>query len=296
MRVPGLRQLRAYRAVMSLGSITAAAKVLNLSQPALSKQIAILENNLNLTLFDRHRGGPMIPTKEGLAFYQSIEGTLFGLDAIPQIAQEIHSRVRIRMSVAATPPIINSRPFMEALSKFRADHSDVQLALQSRPRVGLEDWVASRQADIALGLLPAMHPELTGHCFADTAVVAVVPTPHPLARLPTLTIDDLEGEDLILPGRQPLRDRIDAQLPNLDCAIESSSALTACNLAAARLGIAVSDPFSPTQLGPDVIKVIPLVPRINIRYGAMTAKGVPSSQQMATLVNHLHICCNSLTY
>ena len=78
----GLRQLRAFHAVMTGGSITAAAEKLHLSQPTISKQLTALEGALNLKLFERGSGSAATPTRQGVAFFKAIEATIAGLDSI----------------------------------------------------------------------------------------------------------------------------------------------------------------------------------------------------------------------
>ncbi len=268
-RTPSLRQLRAFRKIMSTGGMTAAAEALNLTQPALSKQIASLEDTLKLRLFNRRKGGPMMPTQEGLAFFKSIEGTLYGLDAIPGIAEDLARAVRSELKVVATPPLINSRVFLATLADFRAQVPEAKVSLAARPRIDLEDWVISRQADISLGLLPSRHPDVTDVALLSTYAVAVLPNDHPLADRSSITQDDLTDIHLILPDRQPLREQIDAALPGLRCDIETSSSIASVGLAVSQRALAICDPLSPTMFPPDYARVLPFEPRIPLIYGAI---------------------------
>ncbi|MGQ7843815.1 LysR family transcriptional regulator [Granulosicoccus sp. 3-233] len=268
-----LRQLIAYRAIMTAGSVSVAANDLNLSQPALSKQIAALEDALGIRLFSRRRGGPMIPTRAGVELFKSIEGTISGIDLIPQIAREIAEHSRVRLRVAATPPLLNSAPFMRALIHFREKNPSVRLALEARRRIDIEEWVYSRQVDVALALLPLKNPLLFSKPLLKSRAVVVVSADHPLARRTRVNLSDLASSTVILPSRQPLRDQIDACIRGLPEAfsvdIESSSSLTCCKLAAAGLGVAICDPFSPTAFSSSEVRVLKLEPAIKLAYGAI---------------------------
>lgn len=284
---PSLRQLRAFRVIMTAGGMTAAARILNLTQPALSKQIALLEDTLGLQLFVRRRGGPMVPTKEGIAFYKSVEGTLFGLDAIPDIARDILRTGRTQLRIAGTAPLMNSKPFLTGLATFRAKKPDVQISLAARPRIDLEEWLRSRQADISLGLLPSRHTDLTSIELAKRSAVAVLSPGHALAQRPYLEESDLDGTTLILPSRQPLRDRIDQACPGLNCDIETSSSLACVGLALTQNGVAICDPFSPTMHPEDMLRVLPFKPDIPVSYGAILPRGAQSDPAIATLLSAL---------
>jgi len=272
---------------MSLGGVSAAAEALNLTQPALSKQIAVLEETLGIRLFARRRGGPFVPTKEGIAFFKSIEGTLYGLDAIPDIAQGIAQQVRTQLRIAATPPIINSNAFMRALAGFRARSPGVQVSIVARQRVDLEDWVRNRQADLGLGLLPSRYPDLASITLADRHCVAVMSPNHHLAARTTIVTGDLKASALILPSRQPLRDRIDAALPGLTCDIETSSSISCVGLALSQTAMALCDPFSPSMYPDTMVRVLPFEPAIPLSYGALLSRETEAEPLIAAFLEEL---------
>ncbi|GES41739.1 LysR family transcriptional regulator [Rhizobium dioscoreae] len=73
--LPPLKALRVFEACIRLGTFTAAARELNVGQPAISHQIQALENDLGLTLFERN-GGVTNPTAEALAYHARIASAL----------------------------------------------------------------------------------------------------------------------------------------------------------------------------------------------------------------------------
>nr|WP_306266175.1 LysR family transcriptional regulator [Pararhizobium sp. IMCC3301] len=272
----GLRQLRAFHAVMVTGSVTVAATRLNLTQPAISKQISALEHAVGLRLFNRRSGRATTPTQQGIEFFRTIEPTIAGLDEIETIARDIGNQARRRLRIAATPPLINSAPLMAAIARFMEREPDARLALEPRHRLDIEDWVAARHIDLALALLPTKHPALKTIPLVETQVVAVMTKGHRLARERVITPELIDGEVLILPSRQPLRTRIDAELKRIgrevSVSIESSSAITCCRMAAAGLGIAVCDPFSATAFPSDDVVTREWTPQVSLTYGALVNK------------------------
>jgi hypothetical protein len=99
-----LRQLDAFAAVMSAGSITGAARLLGRSQPAVTRLIQDLEANLGFELL--HRNGPRItPTDQGLLFHDEVERLLVGLKHIADRAQAI-AKLRVpTIEIAAIPAL-----------------------------------------------------------------------------------------------------------------------------------------------------------------------------------------------
>lgn len=99
-----LRQLEAFSAVISAGSVTAAAKALNRSQPAVSRLIQELEQSLGYPLFIRN--GPRIhPSEEALQLHQYVQKALLSLQQIRLRAQEIAHQQHRPLSIAATPAL-----------------------------------------------------------------------------------------------------------------------------------------------------------------------------------------------
>ncbi len=274
----GLRQLRAFHAVMIGGSVTAASERLNLTQPAISKQLAALEHALGIKLFHRKSGTTINPTREGIEFFKAVEATISGLDDLQTLARDIAAKGQHRIRVAATPPLLNSLQFMNAMKAFLEDHSDVHVALEARSRIDIEDWVARRQIDIALALLPVANPALETIPLVDTHAVVALSAAHELAEYEVLTPDLVSTYRLILPSRQPLRTRIDTAVERagekLTVGLESSSAITCCRMAASNAGIAICDPFSPTAFPDTSLVVRRWEPVVNLTYGALKLKNI----------------------
>ena len=74
-RLFDLRQLEAFAAVISTGSVTGAAKVIGKSQPVVSRLIQELESDLGFDLFTRY-GRRITPTENGVSFYREVERLL----------------------------------------------------------------------------------------------------------------------------------------------------------------------------------------------------------------------------
>src|SRR5687768_17131900 len=85
-----IRHLRAVAAVVRSGSVTAAARLINLTQPAVSQGIAKLEAQLGLPLFERVTGG-MVPTEAGRTLSERAEAAL-RLIASPRVTStQVHA-------------------------------------------------------------------------------------------------------------------------------------------------------------------------------------------------------------
>jgi DNA-binding transcriptional LysR family regulator len=83
-----MRQVEAFRAVMMSRGITAAAQMLNVSQPSVSRLIADLERAVGFRLFDR-RGARVHPTEQAQMLFEAVRRSYTGLDLLDQAARRI---------------------------------------------------------------------------------------------------------------------------------------------------------------------------------------------------------------
>jgi DNA-binding transcriptional LysR family regulator len=98
--LPSLKALTAFETTLRLGSLTAAAKALGASQPAISQRIRGLESQVGLVLFDRSAGG-LAPTQEALRFYDDIAPALNRLDSAIHTLRTRARSTRPRVVIAA---------------------------------------------------------------------------------------------------------------------------------------------------------------------------------------------------
>src|ERR1700761_5120414 len=88
-RLAELGQLRAALAVLHTGSVTSAAERMGLTQPAVSRLVAALEQDLGFTLFDRERRR-LIPSDKGRIYLREAEMALGALRRLGDLGRELH--------------------------------------------------------------------------------------------------------------------------------------------------------------------------------------------------------------
>ena len=276
--------LRAFEAVVELGSLGAAARALHLSEPALSRKIANLEAELALALFDRSRR-QLRPTEIGRAFLLEVQPILSGLRRIGDFADEVRAgggrRLRLvsmpRLCTAITGPVI---------AAFKRDHPEVRLSADIQPRRLLETWITGQRFDIGLSTLPAHHRDIeTRHLF-DLPAVAVVPAGHRLAGAREATVADLAGDPFVAPTvgtalRAQTEAIFDAANVVLSPSVEVSQTHLACQLVALGAGVMICDPMVPTGFRGQ-LATVPIAPRHTMAFGMHFLRGqTPSPEARA---------------
>ena len=96
------RQVDAFRTVVSTGSVTEAASVLGISQPAVSRLLTDMEKEVGFKLFSRV-GRNLVPTAESRLLGEEVKRALSGLERIKDAARSIRSFKNAQLRVVTTP-------------------------------------------------------------------------------------------------------------------------------------------------------------------------------------------------
>ncbi|MDX8352452.1 LysR family transcriptional regulator [Cognatiyoonia sp. IB215182] len=277
--------LRAFETVVELGSLNAAARVLNLSEPALSRKIAALEAELDLVLFDRSRR-QLRPTETGRAFLQEVQPILSGLRRITDFADEIRAGARRRLRLISMPRL-STAITGPVIAAFKKAHPDVALSVDIQPRRLLETWITGQRFDLGLSTLPAQHPDIDTRLLFELPAVAVLPVGHRLAGATALTVEDLADDPFIaLTVGTALRRQVEAIFGHANAvlkpAVEVSQTHLACQLVSLGAGVTICDPMVPTGF-PGRLAVVPITPWYPMAFGMHFLRGRPSSPEAKAL-------------
>jgi DNA-binding transcriptional LysR family regulator len=260
-----LRQIEAFRSVMRLGSMTAAAEVLYTSQPNVSRLISQLELSTGLTLFKR-AGVRLIPTQEGQAFFQEVERAYVGLDSLKLSAKNIRNLGTGRLRVAAVPSTGLSL-IPRALKTFTESRPELTVSLHVNSSQTVEQWVKSQFCDIGIVVHPGDAGARQAELLAEIPAVCVLPAGHPLASRPHITFSDLEGEAFVSlchgDGTRSLVDGLFEQAGvERVMAVEAQYSAINCEMVALGMGITLAHPLVANDYLHRELVVLPFRPDI----------------------------------
>ncbi|KAF0805196.1 hypothetical protein A167_03528 [Alcanivorax sp. S71-1-4] len=265
-----IKKLRCFRAVVIHGSLVSAASVMNLSQPATSRLISTLEDELKLKLFKREKRR-LVLTQEGKQFYQEAEKILANLDDLPRIVQEIKAGGQRTLRIVALARLAGSL-VSPALARFARAHLDQPFSVDVRGHRDIEQWVAGRHYDIAVALTrPCNHPSVIQRPFFDTDAMVMVPKGHPLEALRSVTPAQMIRHDIIAlaSGRRPrfqMEDIFQRAGVPLRCKIETTSTALACQMVGDGLGITIIDRLAALAVDPKRFSLRPLRPAYRLEF------------------------------
>ncbi|ANL29131.1 LysR family transcriptional regulator protein [Rhizobium phaseoli] len=283
-----IRQLEAFAAVMSAGSVTGAARLLGRSQPAVTRQIQDLEADLGYPLL--HRSGPRIqPTSRGLRFHAEVERHLASLTHIRERAEAIGLDEPATLTVAATPSLA-AGILPQALAAVSSDLIPRHLHVQALAAENVVQAVLARSADLGISSLPLEHPGLEIHWIAEAPCVVAVGIDDPLAANEVVRLADLADRPIItLANPYRLRHRIDEALGRVGIAperiIDVNASLTALSLVRAGLGVAIVEPATVCGVPLDGIVMRVVDQTIPFLFGAISAAALPLTPTVSAVID-----------
>lgn len=285
-----LRHLEVFHAIMRTGSVTGAARMLNVSQPAVSAVLRHAEARLKIRLFVRS-GGRLTPTPEAVALLPEVEAIFGRLDAMNRQIQDLAGGRLGALSLAGAFPIANGY-LAKAVASFVVDRPQLRVTLQSLTSPQVIDRVAIREAELGVAYETFVPPELSSETLVQSAIACVMPESHPLARRREIALSDLRDTPIITYLPQTIfRTTIDRALGGAGVIsgvnVQVGLSLTGMVLAYHGAGIALVEPFLLASMPFPGLVVRPLRPRIEMNTMLVWPRGTPRSAAAEAFVAQL---------
>lgn len=282
------RQLETFYAVMQTGSITAGARTLNLTQPAVTKILRHTEDQLGFLLFNRVKGR-LIPTDDALALFPDVERVFDEMRTVRQTIDDIRSDRTGTLSIVAIPTL-GEVLLPLAISEFLRERPDVSISFEVRPRRTVVQSVATQRADLGFAFLAREHANVVSSEMCRGQIVCIMREDHPLAHQPVVTPAILAGHSLVYFSKeQGLRTILDAIFADarieIRPSLEVSWVSTAWSMVNQGIGVALVDDFS--QLGALYANIVsrPFLPRVEIVAETLRPRTRPLSRLAAAFIN-----------
>ena len=237
-----LRQLRAFEAAATTLSHSRAAEQLHLTQPAVSMQIRLLEDELGLPLF-RKQGRGLQLTDAGDELLRHARGILGAIrqaeDALTSMSSGAGS-TRGQLHLGVVPTANYFAPLL--MMAFRERFPEVKLKLSVDRRDTILALLNEHQIDVAIAGYPPSEADVEAEAFARHPHCIVAAPGHPLAGKRRIAWSELKGEPFIFrePGsatRQFLEHLLQSQALQVNVTMELSGNETIKQAVMAGMGI-----------------------------------------------------------
>jgi DNA-binding transcriptional LysR family regulator len=193
--------LQTFVAIAELGGFTRAGARLHRSQPAISRRLGLLEQELGAPLFDRLRGRARL-TEAGHAFRPHAEAALAALKDGQEAVRDLQSGLRGSLSLARVGTLADTR-IVDTLRRFAKRARDIRLELRTASSAEVTDLVRRGEVTLGLRYFSPDSPDLVVHPAGAEAVLVVAAKGHRLAGRRLRDVKALKGERWI--GFPPTR-------------------------------------------------------------------------------------------
>lgn len=287
-----LRHIEVFHAVYTTGSVTSAARLLNVSQPSISKVLAHAESQLGFPLFERVKG-KLVATPEAVRLYDPVATLYEGLSAVRRISSNLRTAAEGRIRIAATPAI-GLELIPDAITQFRALEPDATFEIETLHMAELTAALEESRIDLALGFDVPQQPGLSRESLLIGRLVLIAPPEHALSKASAgpVGLDVLTGQPFIrLNQRGPLGQLLGTHLDDSGVLLEevavSETYQVARRLVAQGLGIAVVDEFTARGLAGGNVSVIEFEPRMTFSVDLLTLESRPLNQLCRRFADYL---------
>lgn len=192
------RQLRLFLALAETGSVSAAAKVMHVTQPTASMQLKDISESVGLPLYELV-GKKLYLTEVGQELAQTARAVAQTWDAFEQNVDAAKglSRGKLRVAVVST-----AKYFMPRLiGGFCKKHPAIDVALEILNRDGVVRRLRENLDDLYIMSMPPADMDLHDEVLMPNPIVVIAPVSDPLTKSPQISLNDLAGHRFIL--REP---------------------------------------------------------------------------------------------
>lgn len=286
-----LRQMEVFRAVMLTGSMSGAARLLNITQPAISRIVAYTEQSLGLTLFER-AGGKLAPTAEAQLLIAEVDKLYDGARHVDELARELAKRPGGTLTIAASPSL--ALGFIPpVIAQFLAAHPQVHIRYHTTLLADMARELMGRQANLAISVLPLEDPAIICEPLTEGEMVCVAPATHALARSERVSLAEIGVYPLIMydrgiPFGRLIGRAFEGASVTPRVAMEIPRAELAIAMVRAGIGLAIVDEFAVTGGLPAGLVGVPITEPIRITLSLLQSRyGPPQGQNARAFVRIL---------
>jgi len=225
-KLPDMNGWAALKAVVEQGGVLAAAKALNVGQPAVTKRIRALEQHYGVSLVERNGRRLALTTSGELVYRLAVEvlDRQMALEESLELLSRGHHQLRLEMSLSIGEYFLSNW-----LIEFARIHPEYKV----RSRLGYGRDIEARLirgvVDVAMLEAPTGHADILMQPWMEDELWLVCGPSHPLARHSMISVDRLRsGRFVLRETRSSLRDHLDEALrrigiEQIDCALEAGS-------------------------------------------------------------------------
>ncbi|MEF7614673.1 LysR substrate-binding domain-containing protein [Aquincola sp. MAHUQ-54] len=283
-----LKHIEVFNAIMLTGSASAAARLLHVTQPAVTQALQHAELQLGYALFTRQRNR-LVPTREAQALYPEVQRLMSQLESVRRIAAALGGGENSELRILIVPSLaVHVLP--AALKRFRRRHPNRPVSIQTQHTREIARSIALQEGDVGIVYGSLSHPALHEERVAVGRLVCVTPQGERGAdRRSTVALEDVVRTPIIrIDERDPVGAMLADQWTRLGHTpppgITVQTHHIAMLLAEQGFGPAIIDSFTAHDSRSRTLHVRTLLPEVPVEVKALLPQGLRSPQPVADFI------------
>ena len=283
-----LKHIEVFNAVMLTGTVSAAARLLHVTQPAVTQTLQHAELQLGYALFTRQRNR-LVPTREAQALYPEVQRLMSQLESVRRIAAALGSGEGSELRVLIVPSLA-MRALPDALQHFRKRYPEMPVTIRTLHSHEIARAIALQEGDVGIVYGSQSHPALHEEPVATGRLVCVSRVGSAGAdRRTTVALEDvLRAPFIRIDERDPLGAMLADQWSRLGLAPSAGITVqthhVAMVLAEQGFGPAIIDSFTAQAGRSDTLHVRAVLPEVPVEVRALLPQGLRSPQPVADFI------------
>ncbi|NNJ72839.1 MAG: LysR family transcriptional regulator [Enterobacterales bacterium] len=284
-----LRHIEIFHAIYTTGSITSAARLLNVSQPSVSKVLAHAELQLGFKLFERVKGR-LIATPEADMLITEADRIFNQMATISDLADNILHHRTGKIGIGTTMAL-GFVEIPQLIKQFHTQHPDVKIELQTLHNQNIANHLLRQQSDLTIMFAPRDIPDTRRYDFGKGKLVVVVPNHDDYPVDDTININALRQKPYISIRKSgPLGDlaseHIDSQLTDTKAVIQVDTYYVAIQIVKQGIGWCVIDEFTASANANDDVRILSLEEPIEYPIVGLCSDLQPVSTLISDFISH----------
>ncbi|NNC76345.1 MAG: LysR family transcriptional regulator [Woeseiaceae bacterium] len=285
-----LRQIEVFYAVYSSGSMTGAAKMLNVSQPSISKVLAHAEQQLGFLLFERSKG-KLISTPEGHTLFKHVASVYQDVDRLRHLARNLRTAESGRIRIASTPAL-GVQLLPAAIATYRKQNPGIVFEIETLHLEEIYNALTESRVDIGLAFDPLGFPGVEQRQLGSGEFVVIAPAATTFNDASSVDIEELANHPFIaLNSRGPLGRLLSTYLATSDAELNVVAWTETYHIAKALVaegaGIAIVDEITARSSTGGATKTFSLRPTLGFTVAALHRSDAPLSITANNFVSQL---------
>lgn len=281
-----LKHIEVFHAVMLTGSVSAASKLLHVTQPAVTQALQLAELQLGYPLFTRQKRR-LVPTREAQALYPEVQALMSQLESVRRMATALGSGEGQGFRILIVPSLaVKALP--EALKRFRRRYGDLPISVRTLHSNDIARAMVLQEGDVGIVYGRPPHPALTDELVATGRLVCASAKGRGGDRRTTVALEDLLREPFIrIDERDPLGAVLADQWARLGLSPRAGITVQTHHIAMVMaeqgFGPAIIDSFTAQASGGE-LHFRTLLPEVPVEVRAVQPQGVRSPQAVSDFV------------